>query len=142
LLSTDGQLEPSHARFKGCAYACRDCQQFRVDEASRLDLGRQLHSGEQRLLLPCPFPEVVDKVRQATTKKGHSTIPKVVLLEMADVPEGQASSPDRQQVATLLGLPEAEVPSLRLTWCHLSPGSQGDLLGHCPVDHPHRGPLA
>src|SRR5262245_14953790 len=28
LLSTDGQLEPSYARYKGCTYACEDCDAF------------------------------------------------------------------------------------------------------------------
>ena len=28
LLSTDGQLEPSYSRYKGCTYACEDCQAF------------------------------------------------------------------------------------------------------------------
>jgi hypothetical protein len=26
LLSTDGQLEPTYSRYKGCTYACEDCQ--------------------------------------------------------------------------------------------------------------------
>ena len=133
LLATDGQLEPSYARYKGCTYACQGCRSFRVDEAGQQELRRQLHSGAKRLQLTCPFPDVVDKVRQVTAKKGTPTDPKVALLEIADVPKGQASSPkERQQVATLLGLPENEVPPLRLTWCHLSRGPQGELLGSCP----------
>ena len=28
LLSTDGQLEPSYSRYKGCTYACQGCQTF------------------------------------------------------------------------------------------------------------------
>jgi hypothetical protein len=35
-------------------------------------------------------------------------------------------------VATLLGLPEDEVPDLRLKWCHLRRGPQDELLGSCP----------
>ena len=41
LLSTDGQLEPSYARYKGCSYACAGCRQFPVDEAGRQELCRQ-----------------------------------------------------------------------------------------------------
>jgi hypothetical protein len=133
LLSTDGQLEPSHARYKGCTYACQGCGSFRVDEAGRQELCRQLHSGAKRLQLTCPFPDVVDKVRQATAKQGNPRDPKVALLEVEDVLEGQASSPkDRQQVATLLGLSEDELPAVRLKGCHLSQGPQGELLGSCP----------
>ena len=35
LLSTDGQLEPSYARYKGCTYACEDCHAFRIDAAGQ-----------------------------------------------------------------------------------------------------------
>lgn len=132
LLSTDGQLEPSYSRYKGCTYACQGCRAFSVDAAGQQELRRQLHSGAKRLQLPCPFPDVVDKVRQATAKKGNPQDPKVTLLEIEAMPEGQASSPqDRQQIATLLGLPEDEVPAVRLTRCRLSQGPQGALLGRC-----------
>jgi hypothetical protein len=33
--ATDGQLEPSYSRFKGCAHGCQACQQLPLDEASR-----------------------------------------------------------------------------------------------------------
>jgi hypothetical protein len=132
LVSTDGQLEPSNSRYKGCTYACQDCQAFRIDEASRRELCCQLQSGAKRLQLTCPFPEVVDKVRQATGKEGTPKDPKVALLEMEVVEPQQATGQDRQQVATLLGLTEDEVPDLRLKWCHLSQSPQGDLLGCCP----------
>jgi hypothetical protein len=132
LLSTDGQLEPSYARYKGCTYACEGCRSFRVDEVGQQELRRQLHSGAKRLQLTCPFPDVVDKVRQATAKKGQPKDPKVALLEIEEAPAGPTANSDRQQVATLLGLPEDEVSPLRLKWCHLSPGPQGELWGSCP----------
>jgi hypothetical protein len=88
LVSTDGQLEPSSSRFKGCAYACEGCQALPLDEACHQELGRQLHNGAQRLQLTCPFPDVVAKVRQATTKKGTPTAPKVALLELEAMPTG------------------------------------------------------
>jgi hypothetical protein len=131
-VSTDGQREPSNSRYKGCTYACQDCQAFRIDEASRRELCCQLQSGATRLQLTCPFPEVVDKVRQATGKKGTPKDPKVALLEMEVGEPQQTAGQDRQQVATLLGLTEDEVPDLRLQWCHLSQSPQGDLLGCCP----------
>jgi hypothetical protein len=132
LLSTDGQLDPTYARYKGCPYACEGCHAFRIDEAGRQGLRDQLHSGAKRLQLTCPFPDVVDKVHAATTKKGKARDPKVALLEMENVPHGAASISDRQQVATLLGLPEDQVPPVRLKWCHLNQTPQGELLGSCP----------
>ena len=132
MLSTDGQLEPPDARYKGCPYACAGCQQFPVDEAGQPELRDQLQSGAKRLQLTCPFPEVVAKVREATAKQGHPRAPKSVLLEIKHVPDGAAASADRQQVATLLGLPEAQVPPVRLTSCHIHQTPQGALLGRCP----------
>lgn len=92
LLSTDGQLEPSYARFKGCAYCCQDCRQFPVAESSRQELCRQLQAGAKRLECLCPFPEVVQKVRQATTKKGQPREPKVALLDIEYLPANSAET--------------------------------------------------
>jgi hypothetical protein len=132
LVSTDGQLEPSYARYKGCTYACEGCHAFRIDEAGRQALRDQLQSGAKRLQLICPFPDVVAKVREATAKKGHPKDPKVPLLEIEEVPDAAGARADRQQVAELLGLPDDEVPPVHLTWCHVSRGPQGELLGSCP----------
>jgi len=132
LLSTDGQLEPSYSRYKGCTYACQGCRQFPLDEASCQELCHQLLNGSKRLQLTCPFPEVVEKVRQATAHKGIPKDPQVALLAIEEVSQGHAASSDRQQVATLLGLPADQVPAVRLTGCHLRRGLQGELLGSCP----------
>ncbi len=132
LLSTDGQLEPSYSRYKGCTYACEDCQAFTLSEADRLALGEQLQSGAKRLQLPCPFPEVAKKVREATAKRGVPKDPKVALLEIETVAEDNASTAQRQHVAKLLGLNQEEVPPLRIKWCHLSQGPHGELVGSCP----------
>src|SRR2546425_2617630 len=132
LLSTDGQLEPSYSRYKGCTYACEDCQAFTLGEADRHALREQLQSGAKRLQLTCPFPEVVEKVREATAKKGTPKAPKVTLLEIETVPEDKASTAQCQHVATLLGLPQDEVPPLHIKWCHLSQASNGELVGSCP----------
>jgi len=131
-LSTDGQLEPSYSRYKGCTYACEGCRSFRIDEAGQQELRHQFHSGAKRLQLPCPFPAVVDKVRQATAKEGTPQDPKVALLGIEDVADRPAPRSDRHQIATLLGLPEDQGPAVRLTWCHLSRDPQGELLGSCP----------
>ncbi|MDH3602938.1 MAG: hypothetical protein OEU26_25280, partial [Candidatus Tectomicrobia bacterium] len=58
--------------------------------------------------------------------------PKVALLEIETVPEDKASTPQRQHVANLLGLPQDKVPPSRLKWCHLSQASSGELVGSCP----------
>lgn len=131
LLSTDGQLEPSYSRYKGCTYACEECHPFVVDETGRQELREQLQSGATRLQLTCPFPDAVAKVREATAKKGTPKDPKVTLLEIEAVPDDARANSDRQQVATLLGLPTDEVPPVRFKWCHLSQDSQGELLGRC-----------
>ena len=132
MLSTDGQLEPTYARYKGCPYACEGCRQFVVDAAGQQALRDQLHSGAKRLRVPCPFPDVVAKVREATAKKGHPKDPKVPLLEIEEAPDAAGARADRQQVAELLGLPDDEVPPVHLTGCHVNRGPQGELLGSCP----------
>jgi hypothetical protein len=132
LVSTDGQLEPSSTRYKGCPYACAGCHAFRIDDAGRRALRDQCQSGAKRLQLPCPVPDVVAKVREATAKRGHPADPKVSLLEIEEAPDGAGSHSERQQVAELLGLPEDEMPPVHLTWCHVSRGPQGDLVGSCP----------
>jgi hypothetical protein len=131
LLSTDGQLEPSYSRYKGCTYACQACQAFALSEADRQALGEQFQSGAKRLQLTCPFPEAVTKVREATAKKGPPKDPQVILLEIETVPEDKASEPQRQHVAKLLGLPQDEVPPLHIKWCHLIQGPNGELVGNC-----------
>ena len=133
LLSPDGQLAPTYARYTGCPYACEDCQQFPVDEAGQQALRDQVHSGAKRLQLPCPFPEVRDTVRETTARKGNPRDPKVALLEIENVPDGAASNADRQQVATLLGLPADQVPPLRLPGCHVRQTPQGALVGSGPT---------
>jgi hypothetical protein len=132
LLSTDGQLEPTYARYKGCSYACEGCYQFPVDEAGQQELRDQLHSGAKRLQLTCPFPEVVAKVREATAKKGTPRDPQVSLLEIEEASDAAASTSDRQQIATLLGMPKDQVPPVRLKWCHMRKTPQGSLVGSCP----------
>lgn len=132
LLSTDGQLEASYSRYKGCTYACEGCQALHLREADRQALGEQLQGGAKRLQITCPFPEVVDKVREATAKKGHPKEPKVALLEIETVAKKQASPAPRQHVAKLLGLPQDDVPPLGMKWCHLRQDDGGELIGRCP----------
>jgi len=132
LLSTDGQLEPSYSRFKGCASACQDCQQLPLDEASRDELRRQLQAGAKRLEIRCPFPEVVQKVLQATTKKGKPHEPTVALLEVEYLPADSAQTPGSQLLSEWLSLPPDQLPPLRLKGSHLTQGPQGELWGSCP----------
>ena len=132
-MSTDGQLEPSYARYQGCTYACEGCEAFKLRDADRQALGEQLQSGAQRLQLTCPFPDVVAKVHEVTAKKGRPKVPTVAVLEIETVPENTASRPQRQHIANLLGLRQDEVPSLRIKWCHLSQSTNGELIGSCPT---------
>jgi hypothetical protein len=132
LLATDGQLEPSWSRFKGCAHFSPACQQLPLDEASRQELCRQLEAGAKRLELRCPFPEVVRKVLQATTKQGKPREPTVALLAIEYVLADRAEPPGRAQVAELLSLPTQQLPSLAIKWSHLTKGPQGELWGCCP----------
>ena len=132
VVSTDGQLEPTHSRFKGCAYACQDCQELPIDEACRQQLAEQLQSGSQRLEMMCPFPEVVDKVRTATAKTGTAKDPMVALLEVEALPPDQASSKSHPQLAQLLDVPQDQLPPVRLKWSHLSLSPSGLLHASCP----------
>lgn len=132
VVSTDGQLEPTHSRFKGCAYACEGCKGFAIDEAQRHDLAQQLQSGSLRLEIICPFPEVVDKVREATAKKGAPKDPKVALLEVEPLPPEQLSSKLHHKLAERLGVPQDQLPPVRLKWSHLSLGPSGELQARCP----------
>jgi len=76
-LSTDGQLEPSNSRYKGCAHFCPECQGFSLNEESQQDICQQLQSGAKHIQITCPFPETVQKVLSATGKKGKPREPKV-----------------------------------------------------------------
>ena len=132
LLSTDGQLEPSYSRYKGCPYACQDCRAVPIDTVGQQALRDQFQSGATRLQLTCPFPDVVQKVRAATAKTGTPRAPRMSLLELEVLNDTAISSSDRQQVAVLLGLPQDQVPPVRLKWCHVHRTPQGELLASCP----------
>jgi hypothetical protein len=131
IVSTDGQLEPTHSRFKGCAYACEGCKAIPIDETQRHDLAQQLQNGSLRLEIICPFPEVVDKVRQATAKTGTPRDPRVALLEVEALPPDQVSSTSHSKLAKLLDMPKDQVPPVRLKWCHLSRSASGELQARC-----------
>jgi hypothetical protein len=132
LLSTDGQLEPSYSRYKGCTYACQACRALPIDAAGQQALREQFQSSAKRLQLTCPFPDVVQKVRDATAKSGTPRDPKMALLELEGLSDTGVSASDRQQVAVLLGLPPEQVPPVRLKWCHLQRTPQGGLRASCP----------
>jgi hypothetical protein len=132
IVSTDGQLEPTHWRFKGCAYACEGCKSIPIDETQRHDLAQHLQRGSLRLEMICPFPEVVDKVRKATAKTGAPQDPKVALLEVEALPPDQASSKSHRKLAKLFDAPTDQLPPMRLKWCHLSLSPSGELQVRCP----------
>jgi hypothetical protein len=96
------------------------------------DLAQQLQSGSLRLEIRCPFPEVVDQVRQATAKTGDPKDPKAALLEVKPLPPDQTASTSHPQLAELLGVPKDQLPPVRLKWCHLSLSPSGELHASCP----------
>jgi hypothetical protein len=132
LLSTDGQLEPSYSRYKGCTYACQDCLALTIDATGQQALREQFQNGAKRLQLTCPFPDVVDKVRAATAKSGTPRDPMMALLEVEVASDTATFSSDRQRVADLLRLPPKQVPPVRIKWCHLQRTPPGELLTSCP----------
>jgi hypothetical protein len=132
LVSPDGQLELSYARFKGCVYCCQDCRQFLVAESSPQKLCRQLQAEAKRLELLCPVPKVVQKVRQASTKKGQPREPKVALLDNGYLPSNSAETAGPQHLSKLLSLPKDRLLPLRIKWSHLAKGPQGELWGPLP----------
>ena len=132
LLSTDGQLEPSSARFKGCAYCCQACRQLPVEEARRDALARQRQAGATRLEIRCPFPDVVQQVRQATPKQGKPREPTVALLESEDGPADSSPCDGRQQLSERLSRPPDQLPPRRLKWSQRAQGPQGEIGGCCP----------
>lgn len=140
LLTTDGYLLPSYSRYKGCAHFCEGCQKLLVSEAHCQELSRQLEEGAKRLQILCPFPGVVQKVLEATTKKGKPRLPQVALLEVNYLPPTRSKSlpwtrsrgSDHPWLAQLLGLSADKLPPLKIQWCHLYQGPRGELLAWCP----------
>ena len=66
----------------------------------------------------CPFPEVVQKVRQATTKQGKPREPKWPSWRSTMDP--QTASRRRPSALELLSLPTDQLPPLRIQWSHLT----------------------
>jgi len=132
LLTTDGYLLFSYSRYKGCAYFCEGCRQLQLNESQRQELCQQLQDGAKRIQILCPFPEVRAKVLEVTTKKGKPRLPQVALLEVKYLSLTQSKGSDHPQLAELLGLSADQLPPLKIKWCHLQRGPQGDLLASCP----------
>ena len=131
LMATDGQLEPSNSRYRGCAHFCSECEGFPLTEAHRKILSDQICSGAKRLQITCPFPEVVEKVRKATEKKGNSVEPKVALLEIEHLAEGTPQTTAAQKLAKLLSLDPDQIPPFKIKWFHIKDGPDGVLVGRC-----------
>ena len=62
-----------------------------------------------------------------TTKQGKPREPTVALLEVKYLPADSAQTPGSQQLSEWLSLPPDQLPPLRLTWSHLTQGTQGEL---------------
>ena len=92
----------------------------------------QLQAGAKRLEIRCPFPEVVQKVLQTTTKKGKPREPTWRSWRSSICPPTAPRRPSTQQLSELLSLPPDQLPPLRIKWSHLTQGPQGELWGSCP----------
>ncbi len=128
-LSTDGQLEPSFSRYRGCAFFCARCRRFLLDKSQLQQLHEQIDSGACRLQITCPFPDAVEKIRKAMNKKDFQ--PKVSLLELDYLPAGDRGRIDTAKVAELLGVDEHGLAPVRIRWSRLSRDCDR-LLGSCP----------
>ena len=131
VLCTDGQLEPSNSRYRGCAHFCARCLHFPVGADQKKEMSQQILSGAKRIQITCPFPETVEKVRKATEKKGNALEPKVALLEVKLLPSDDLHRSDTLKVAKLLDMDEPELPALRIKWSRLAKDDQGNLFGRC-----------
>ncbi len=132
LLSTDGQLEPSCSRFRGCAHFCEGCGEIPLTEEHREELARQLQAGEKQLRVTCPFPDAVEKIVRNTKRKGNPRVPEVILLSPEYLPPDSSDLSGSRKAAELLSLPGGEVPPLKITLRNLGINSEGELTGRCP----------
>jgi hypothetical protein len=131
LVSTDGQLEPSYARFKGCASAGQGCHQLPIDEASPSS-ATSCEAGPSGSRCPIPSPRSSPRSVRPPASRASPQTPRWPCSRSRTCPRTRPVGQDRQHVATLLDLPEDQVPDLRLTWCHVRRGPQGEPLGSCP----------
>ena len=130
-LCTDGQLEPTHSRYKGCAHFCDQCPHFLLNEDQRHQLLEQVLSGVKRLQITCPFPETVEKVLKATGKKGSPVEPKVALIEVEYLPVSSTRNEDTVRLAKLLADQDGRLPPVRIKWSRLTQDPQGQVFGSC-----------
>jgi hypothetical protein len=128
VLCTDGQLEPSYSRYRGCAFFSPECREFLLGKSACQQLHEQIDSGAKRILITCPFPAAVEKIREAMKKKDFE--PKVALLEIEYLPD--AGKSDADKLAKLLSLNEGLLPPLAIKWSRITMDEEGRLLGNCP----------
>jgi len=132
MFSTDGQLEPSCSRFRGCAHFCDGCGEIRLTAEHREEMTRQILAGKKQISITCPFPDAVEKIRRNTEKKkGGPVIPKVILLGVDRLPPDRPDLAGNEEVTGLLS-PDTELPPLTVTRCALSTDSDGETVGRCP----------
>ena len=132
ILSTDGRLEPSWSRYKGCAHFCEGCGSFPLNEGHREELVRQIRAGETELRIVCPFPEARERIMRNMGGKGRSKVPEMILLRLEFLPPESSDLSGCRKVSELLSLPEGEVPPMRIVRRNLDTDSDGSLIGRCP----------
>ncbi len=132
MFSTDGQLEPSCSRFRGCAHFCDGCGEMPLTAEHREEMTRQILAGKKQISITCPFPDAVEKIRRNTEKKkGGPVVPRVILLGVDHLPPGCSDLSGNEEVTRLLS-PGTELPPLTVTRCSLSTDSDGETVGRCP----------
>lgn len=144
ILVTDGQLQPTFSRYKGCAFACSSCHRLPLPSLKEILLP-QIQAGKKELKMLCPFEKVQQKVKELTEKKGKK--PKEVsltVLEIAYLSEDftvrprrdQPKSPfkdQRQELANLLGVCVDELPAVRIRRSRIKRNEKGEIEGiDCP----------
>lgn len=108
IISHDGTLVPSFARYHGCNYACKDCSEI------RLHIDFISHTHDRILeLLQNPSCLTPDKTYRAFAKCPKGTLPNDVkppsikVIEFKILPFNPALFDEKDQTAKLLGLEDA-----------------------------------
>lgn len=131
ILATDGQLEPSDSRYRGCAHFCKQCGEFPLTAEHLEEMTRQILAGKKEIGITCPFPEAVEKILRNTGRKGKRAVtPKMILLGVDHLPPDSPDLNGSQRVTEILSS-ETELPPLNVARCRISLNDDGKPVGRC-----------
>jgi hypothetical protein len=128
LLSTDGRLVETFSRFRGCNYACERCACLDGPKLASQIL-EQLNQRKANVEILCPFPEVVEKVREATKKKGKEKLPMSLVMQVSYL-DAVKLSEDTLRLARVLGVSSEALPNVRIRHSRLRE-EKGQLCYKC-----------